>query len=96
MASMQLIQRMSANTRYFTDKSNRPVLSVAAGNCAAGMCLDFAALSQLDNLETRHEAPLHLGLLLPTFNRACRFHRSFKGAPNSEVAELFIRVYLVT
>jgi iron(III) transport system substrate-binding protein len=41
MAGMQLIQRMAANARYFTDGSTDIPYSVQSGDAAAGMCIDF-------------------------------------------------------
>jgi iron(III) transport system substrate-binding protein len=38
---MQLIQRISANARYFTDNASEIPYSVEAGDAAAGMCIDF-------------------------------------------------------
>lgn len=40
-AAMQLLQRISANARYFTDSSTKIALDVAAGEAAAGMTIDF-------------------------------------------------------
>jgi ABC-type Fe3+ transport system substrate-binding protein len=38
---MQLIQRISANARYFTGGATEIPYSVQAGDAAAGMCIDF-------------------------------------------------------
>jgi len=38
---LRLIQRISANARYFTDSSSKIPLDVAQGNAVAGMCIDF-------------------------------------------------------
>lgn len=38
---MRLIQKISANARYFTDSSSKIPLEVARGDAAAGMCIDF-------------------------------------------------------
>jgi ABC-type Fe3+ transport system substrate-binding protein len=40
-AAMRLIRRIGANARYFTDWGVRVPLDVAAGEAAAGMCIDF-------------------------------------------------------
>jgi iron(III) transport system substrate-binding protein len=39
--AMQLIQRISANARYFTDSAPKIPLEVSQGDAAAGMCIDF-------------------------------------------------------
>jgi len=40
-AAMRLIRRLGANARYFTDQSTKIPLDVAAGDAAAGMCIDY-------------------------------------------------------
>jgi ABC-type Fe3+ transport system substrate-binding protein len=40
-AAMRLIRRIGANARYFTDSGAKIPLDVAAGEAAAGMCIDF-------------------------------------------------------
>ena len=37
----RLVQRMSANARYFSDSSTKIPLDVADGNAVAGMCVDY-------------------------------------------------------
>ena len=39
--AMRLIRRLGANARYFTDAAPKIVLDIAAGDAAAGMCIDF-------------------------------------------------------
>jgi iron(III) transport system substrate-binding protein len=41
LRALRLLQRIGANARYFTDSSTKPSLDVAAGDCAAGMTIDF-------------------------------------------------------
>lgn len=38
---LNLIQRIAANARYFTDSASKIPHDVAQGNAAAGMCIDF-------------------------------------------------------
>jgi hypothetical protein len=38
---LRLLQRLSANARYFSDSSTKVPLDVADGNAAAGMCVDY-------------------------------------------------------
>ncbi|RYD77241.1 MAG: extracellular solute-binding protein, partial [Verrucomicrobiaceae bacterium] len=40
-AAMQLLQKIGANARYFTDSSTKIALDVAAGEATAGMTIDF-------------------------------------------------------
>ena len=92
---MQLLQKMSANTRYFTEKSNRPIMSVASGNCAAAMALDFAAFSQVENLKTRGS---HSPFQFVPPKEGSAFTPDgialFRGAPNPEAAEAFMEFIL--
>jgi iron(III) transport system substrate-binding protein len=41
LRAMQLIQRMAANSRYFSDGAGMVVTDVADGNAAAGMSIDY-------------------------------------------------------
>jgi ABC-type Fe3+ transport system substrate-binding protein len=38
---LQIIQRLAANARYFTDSGAKVPLDVAAGDAMAGMCIDY-------------------------------------------------------
>ncbi len=50
---LQLIQLIGANARYFTDTSQKPPIDVAAGNCAAGLCIDFYGRQQEEAVHRR-------------------------------------------
>ena len=41
ISGLQLLQRVGANARYFTDTSQKPPIDVIQGNSAVGMCIDF-------------------------------------------------------
>ena len=56
MEGMRLIQRIGANARYFTDSSQKPPIDVAAGNCAAGLCIDFYGRQQQEAVRRRGES----------------------------------------
>ena len=47
--AMQLIQRMGANTRYFTDTSSKMPVDVSDGNAAVGMSIDFYGRFQAES-----------------------------------------------
>ncbi|MDO8541151.1 MAG: ABC transporter substrate-binding protein [Opitutaceae bacterium] len=53
IAGMRLLQRIGANARYFTDSSQKPPIDVAAGNCAAGLCIDFYGRQQQEAVRRR-------------------------------------------
>ena len=41
VAGIQLLQKIGANARYFTDSASKVPLDVGMGNAAAGLCIDF-------------------------------------------------------
>lgn len=53
---LRLLQLIGANARYFTDSSQKPPIDVAAGDCAAGMCIDFYGRQQEEALRRRGSA----------------------------------------
>ena len=53
LEGMRLLQRMGANARYFTDTSQKPPIDVAAGNCVAGLCIDFYGRQQQEAVRRR-------------------------------------------
>ncbi len=50
---LQLVQLIGANARYFTDSSQKVPIDVAAGDCAAGLCIDFYGREQEEALDRR-------------------------------------------
>lgn len=46
---MQLVQRLGANTRYFTDLSTKMPMDVSDGNAAIGMSIDFYGRFQAES-----------------------------------------------
>ncbi len=91
---MRLIQRMAANARYFTDASQKPVIDVAQGDCAAGVCIDFYGRAQAEAVT--HRGTGRLGFVAPrggTVNSVDPI-AVLRGAPHREVAELFIEFTL--
>lgn len=53
---MRLLQLAGANSRYFTDSSQKPPIDVAAGNCAVGLCIDFYGRQQQEAVRRRAAA----------------------------------------
>ena len=51
---LRLLQLVGANARYFTDTSQKPPIDVAAGDCAAGMCIDFYGREQQEAVRRRN------------------------------------------
>ena len=56
-AGLQLIQRMSANARYFTDSASKIPQDVGQGNASAGMCIDFYGRSFAEELTSKTGGP---------------------------------------
>ncbi|MBW8782357.1 MAG: extracellular solute-binding protein [Verrucomicrobia bacterium] len=50
---MRLLQAIGANARYFTDSAQKVPVDVAAGDCAAGMCIDFYGRQQQEAVRRR-------------------------------------------
>ncbi len=54
---LQLIQKMSANARYFTDSASKVPQDVGQGNASAGMCIDFYGRSYASELTSGNGDP---------------------------------------
>ena len=92
---LQLIQRMAANSRYFTDSAPKIPLDVGQGNAAAGMCIDFYGRSYSEELTNATGKPRVLwiapqgGTTLSGDPIAV-----LKGAPNPALAHAFVEYCL--
>jgi len=88
---LQLIQKMAANARYFTDSASKIPLDVAQGNASAGMAIDFYGRSYSDELRTR-DGDRRLVWIAPEGGTtlSCDPIGVLKGAPNTEVAQAFV------
>ena len=94
LAGMQLIQRLAANARYFTDSSQKPPIDVAQGDCVAGICIDFYGRAQAEAVANRGAS--RLAFVTPrggTVNSVDPI-ALLRGAPHREAAELFIEYTL--
>ncbi len=92
---LQLLQLVGANSRYFTDTSQKPPIDVSVGNCAAGMCIDFYGRAQAE-AAMRRSGVERLGYVSPAGGTVSSVDPIglLRGAPNREVAELFIEFVL--
>lgn len=92
---LQMIQKIAANGRYFTDAATQPVLDVSVGDCAAGMTIDFYGLFQEETLRIRSGSN-RFGFVMPKGGTVVSPDpiSLFRGAPNKEVAEDFIEYVL--
>jgi len=92
---LRILQLVGANARYFTDTSQKPPIDVDAGNCAAGMCIDFYGRAQAEAAWTR-SGVARLGFVSPvggTINSVDPIG-ILRGAQNLAAAELFVEFSL--
>ena len=88
---LQLIQKIMANARYFTDNSIATVWDVSQGNCTAGVVVDFYGRHQRTETLARGGRD-RVRFIVPK-NGACWSPDPIgllRGAPNREVAQRFI------
>jgi len=88
---LRLVQLLGANARYFTDSSQKPPIDVAAGNCAAGLCIDFYGRQQEEAVR-RRDASDRLFFVSPPGGTVSSVDpiALMRGAKNREVAVAFI------
>jgi iron(III) transport system substrate-binding protein len=94
-AGLGLIQRMAANSRYFTDSASKIPQDVGQGNAAAGMCIDFYGRSFAHELTTQNGEP-RLVWIAPKGGTTLSADpvAVLKGAQNEEVAQAFVEFCL--
>jgi iron(III) transport system substrate-binding protein len=92
---LRLLQLIGANARYFTDTSQKPPIDVAAGNCAAGMCIDFYGRQQAEAV-SRRDGPDRLSYASPSGGTSYSVDpiALMRGAPHVAVAKAFIEYVL--
>jgi iron(III) transport system substrate-binding protein len=92
---MRLLQRIGANARYFTDTSQKPPIDVAAGNCAAGLCIDFYGRQQEEAVRRRGESD-RVGYASPAGGSVSSVDpiALLRGAKNRAAAVAFIEFVL--
>ena len=89
--AMKRIQLICANARYFTDSSKKPSLDVSAGECAAGMSIDFYGRYQAETIYNRTGSE-RFGYVTPFGGSTVSVDPIgiFRGAPNKEMAHRFV------
>ena len=94
--SIKMIQKIMANSRYFTDNSVTTVWDVSMGNCAAGIVVDFYGRHQRETNRLRGASD-RLRFILPKGGTCISPDPigMFRGAPNPQVAEAFLE-YIVS
>ena len=91
LRGMQLIERVSANARYFTDAATEIPYSVQAGDAAAGMCIDFYGRFESEAVR-RADGSSRLVYVTPQGGSSTGSDPIglFRGAPHPELAREFI------
>lgn len=94
-AGLRLIQRMAANSRYFTDSASKIPQDVGQGNAAAGMCIDFYGRSFANELTSATGAP-RVVWIAPEGGTTLSGDPVgvLKGAPHPEIAQGFVEFCL--
>jgi len=88
---LNLIQRIAANARYFSDAASKIPGDVAQGDAAAGMCIDFYGRTYHEKLR-QPDGSSRVQYLTPRGGSAVDVDPvgMFRGAPNPEVATDFM------
>lgn len=88
---LNLLQRMAANARYFTDSASKIPHDVAQGDAAAGTCIDFYGRSFEEKFLKRGGSS-RLVWTPPLGGTSISVDpiAIFRGAPNPEIAQEFV------
>jgi iron(III) transport system substrate-binding protein len=91
----QLIMRLCANARYFTDSASKIPQDVGQGDAVAGMCVDFYGRSFSDELK-RADGSSRLQWVAPAGGSSLSGDpiAVMRGAPNPQVAQAFVEFVL--
>jgi len=89
--AIDLIRRIGANAKYFTDSAGKVTVDVAQGNAAAGMCIDFYGRFESETVE-RNESSARMKYVMPENGSSISVDpiSMLRGAPNRKQAERFI------
>ena len=92
---LNLIQRISANARYFTDSATKIPLDVAQGDAAAGMCVDFYGRAYHQK-HKKDDGTSRLEWISPKAGSSVSVDpvAIFRGAPAPELAQEFVTFLL--
>lgn len=88
---LNLLQRLAANARYFTDSASKVPHDVAQGDAAAGTCIDFYGRTYEEKLAKRSgRSRLHWIAPLGGTSISVDTIAVFRGAPHPEIAQEFV------
>lgn len=92
---LNMIQKIAANARYFTDSSSKIPRDVAQGDAAAGMCVDFYGRTYEEMLK-QADGSSRIHWISPTGGTSMSVDpvAVFRGAPDPEIAQAFVEFLL--
>lgn len=92
---LRLIQRVSANARYFTDSATKIPLEVCQGDSAAGMCIDFYGRSFEEQVR-KADGSTRIHFVAPVGGSSIGVDpvAMLRGAPDPELAMAFMEFVL--
>jgi iron(III) transport system substrate-binding protein len=92
---LRLIQRITANARYFTDSATKIPMEVAQGDAAAGMCIDFYGRSFEEQVR-KPDGRTRVGFVSPIGGTSVGVDpvALVRGAPEPAVASEFMEFVL--
>ena len=88
---LNLLQRLAANARYFTDSASKVPHDVAQGSAAAGTCIDFYGRTYEEKLK-RPDGSSRIRWVAPAGGTSISVDpiAVFRGAPSHEIAQEFV------
>lgn len=97
LAGLRLIQRISANARYFTDSASKIPLEVARGDAAAGMAIDSYGRAAEEYVR-QPDGQSRVGFIAPLGGTSVSVDpiAMLRGAPEPELATAFMEFVLST
>jgi len=92
---LNLIQKIAANARYFTDSSTKIPRDVAQGDAAAGMCVDFYGRTYEEMLK-QEDGSSRIHWISPQGGTSMSVDpvAVLRGAPDPEIAQAFVEFLL--
>jgi ABC-type Fe3+ transport system substrate-binding protein len=95
VAGVNLVRRIAANARYFTDSAGKVPIDVSMGDCAAGMAIDFFGRYQAQ-VSIRPDGRETMRYVTPVGGTSvsCDPISVLRGAPSRELALRFVQFVL--
>jgi iron(III) transport system substrate-binding protein len=88
---LQLLIRLAANSRYFSDGAPKVAMDVAYGEAAAGMCIDFYGRFESEAVaDKKGRSRLEYTSVVGGTSIGADSIAMLRGAPNPQVAKTFI------